>query len=260
LFNARGQHLRDVPAGEAQFAVDGRGSVSSDGKYTAPGDAGHECALVTCKVGNLTGSARVRMTPPLPWAFDFNDAQAVPLSWIGGRVRWEVRQGEGGDKYLAKKNLLPTPKDPNNKLGTRSFVWMGPIDLSDYTIQADVQLTEDAGRLPDIGVINGRYQLTIRGMDKKLRLDTWTTSEFRTHAEADFEPEPGIWYTLKLTVTAEADQASARGKLWRRGSLEPDDWTIEMVDRSPNLQGTPGIFGKSEVAEVYLDNVYVTPN
>jgi hypothetical protein len=260
LFNARGQHLRDVAGREVQFAVDGRGSISPEGKYTAPADAGHECALVTCNVGNLTGSARVRITPPLPWKFDFNQATTAPLTWIGGRVRWEVREGANGDKYLAKKSLLPTPKDPNNKLGTRSFVWMGPIDLNNYTIQGDVQLTEDAGRLPDIGVINGRYQLTIRGMNKKLRLDTWTTSDYRTHAEADFEPEVGVWYTLKLTVHAEADQAIARGKLWRRDSQEPSDWTIEIVDKSPNLQGTPGVFGKTEVAEVFLDNVLVTPN
>jgi hypothetical protein len=211
-------------------------------------------------VGDVTGSARVRITPPLPWKFDFNGATTAPLTWIGGRVRWEVREGANGDKYLAKKNLLPTPKDPNNKLGTRSFVWMGPIDLNHYTIQCDVQLTEDAGRLPDIGVINSRYQLTIRGMNKKLRLDTWTTSDYRTHAEADFEPEVGVWYTLKLTVHAEADQAIARGKLWRRDSPEPSDWTIEIVDKSPNLQGTPGVFGKTEVAEVFLDNVLVTPN
>lgn len=264
LFNARGQHLRDVPASEAKFAVDGRGAISADGKYTAPRDAGHECALVTCKIGNLTGSARIRITPPLPWAFDFNGTQLAPLSWIGGRVRWEVRKapetGQSVDQYLAKKTVLPTPKDPNNKLGTRSFVWMGPIDLHNYTIQADVRLMEDGGRRPDIGVINGRYQLTIRGMNKKLRLDTWTTSEFRTQAEVDFEPEPGAWYTLKLAVVAEADEAAVRGKLWRRGSPEPDDWTVQFVDRSPNLQGTPGIFGKSELAEVHLDNVRVTPN
>ena len=191
LFNARGQHLRDVPAGEVQFAVDGRGAISADGKFTAPGDAGHECALVTCKVGNLTGTARIRMTPPLPWTFDFNNATTAPLTWIGGRVRWEVRQGENGDKYLAKKTVLPTPKDPNNKLGTRSFVWMGPIDLSNYTIQADVLLTEDGGRLPDIGVINGRYQLTIRGMNKKLRLDTWTTERLPHACRSRFRAGAG---------------------------------------------------------------------
>jgi hypothetical protein len=260
LFNARGQHLRDVPAGEVQFAVEGPGAITSDGKYSAPADAGHECALVTCKVGSLTSSSRVRITPPLPWSFDFNDADKPPLTWIGGRVRWEVREGENGDKYLAKKTVLPTPKDPKNKLGTRSFVWMGPIELNNYTIQGDVLLTEEEGRISDVGLINSRYQLTIRAMSNKLRLDTWTTSDYRTMADTDFEPEPGVWYTLKLSVTAEADQATARGKLWRRDSPEPPEWTVQIVDHSPNLQGTPGVFGKTEVAEAYLDNVRVTPN
>jgi outer membrane protein assembly factor BamB len=260
IFNARGQHLRDVPANEVKFAVDGRGTVSGDGKYTAPADAGHECALVTCKVGDLTGSARVRITPPLPWAFEFNDTKAVPLTWIGGRVRWEVRDGDGGDRYLAKKTVLPTPKDPNNKLGTRSFVWMGPIGLSNYTIQGDVLLKEAGGRISDIGLINSRYQLTIRGLNRKLRLDTWTPSDYRTMANADFQPEPDVWYTLKLSVTAEADKAIARGKIWKRDLPQPPEWTVQIVDHSPNLQGTPGVYGNTPDAEVYLDNVRVTPN
>ena len=260
LFNARGQHVRDVPAGEVQFAVDGRGQISADGRYTAPGDAGHEAALVTCKVGDLTGSARVRITPPLPWSFDFNGPQNVPLTWIGGRVRWEVRDGEEGDQYLAKKTVLPTPKNPNNKLGTRSFVWMGPIDFSNYTIQADVLLKEEGGRISDVGLINSRYQLTIRGLNRKLRLDTWTPSDYRTMADTDFQPEPDVWYTLKLAVTADVDQSTARGKVWKRDSPEPREWTVQIVDHSPNLQGTPGVYGNTPDAEVYLDNVRVTAN
>lgn len=260
VFNARGQHLRDVPASEVKFAVDGPGTITPDGKYKAPSDVGHECALVTCKVGRLAGSGRVRITPPLPWNFDFNEAQNVPLTWIGGRVRWEVRQGDGGDKYIAKKTVLPTPKDPKNKLGTRSFVWMGPIDLNNYTIQGDVLLTEVDGRISDVGLINSRYQLTIRGRNKKLRLDSWPPSDFRAQAQADFEPQPGTWYTMKLAVSAEADKAICRGKIWQRDASEPADWTVEMTDHAPNLQGTPGVYGNTPDAEVYLDNVRVTPN
>jgi hypothetical protein len=260
LFNVRGQLVRDVPAAEVEFAVDGPGKITPDGKYTAPADAGHECALVTCKVGELTGQARVRITPPLPWAFDFNAAPNVPLTWIGGRVRWEVRKGDNGDQYLAKKTVLPTPKDPKNKLGTRSFVWMGPIDLANYTIQGDVLLKEVGGKLSDVGLIGSRYQLTIRGLNKKLRLDTWTTSDYRTMADADFQPEPDVWYTLKLSVKSEADQAIVKGKIWQRDQPEPDEWTVEIVDHSPNLQGTPGVYGNTPDAEVYLDNVRVTPN
>jgi hypothetical protein len=260
LFNARGQHLRDVPSSQVQFSVDGPGTITSDGKYTAPADGGHECALVTCKAGELTSASRIRITPPLPWSFDFNQADKPPLTWIGGRVRWEVRQSDGGDRYLAKRTVLPTPANPNNKLGTRSFVWMGPIDLNNYTIQGDVLLTEEGGRISDVGLINSRYQLTIRSLNKKLRLDSWPPSDFRTKAEADFQPEPDQWYTLKLSVAAEADQAIARGKIWKRDSAEPAEWTVQMVDRSPNLQGTPGIYGNTPDAEVYLDNVHVTPN
>jgi hypothetical protein len=259
LFNAKGQLLKFVESSAAEFGIDGPGTITPEGHYSAPAGTVHENALVTCKVGKLTGTARVRIVPPLPWTFNFNDAEKAPLTWLGGRVRWVVR-GDGTDKYLAKVTVLPTPKDPNNKLGTRSFVWMGPIDLSNYTIQGDVLLKEEDGRLPDVGLIGGRYQLTIRGQNNKLRLDSWTTSEFRTHSETDFQPTSNTWYTLKLMVVPDADQAVARGKLWPRNESEPEGWTVKIVDRSPNLQGTPGIYGKTENAEVYLDNVQVTAN
>ncbi len=51
-----------------------------------------------------------------------------------------------------------------------------------------------------------------------------------------------------------------RGKVWPRGESEPQKWTIEAVDDVPNLQGSPGLFGQSTVAEIYIDNVIVTPN
>ena len=211
LFDARGRELKAKLTPDAlKFSVDGPGSITSDGTYIAPKEAKPANALVTCKFGELTGTARVRITPPLPWKFDFNDGD-VPLTWIGGRVRFEPREANG-EKYIAKKTKLPTPKDPNNKLGTRSFVWMGPIDLSNYTIQGDVLLKKDeaSGKISDVGLINGRYQLTIRGLSKKLRLDSWTTSDYRTHTAVDFDPVPDTWYTLKLRVVPGEKEAQGR--------------------------------------------------
>ena len=49
------------------------------------------------------------------------------------------------------------------------------------------------------------------------------------------------------------------GKLWERGKPEPEKWMVDFVDHSPNLHGSPGLFGKSEDAEIYLDNISVTP-
>jgi outer membrane protein assembly factor BamB len=261
LFDARGRELKTKLTADAlQFSVAGPGSITSDGTYIAPEDSPEGNALVTCQLGELTGTARIRITPPLPWKFDFNGGD-VPLTWIGGRVRYEPRESDG-EKYIAKKTVLPTPKDPNNKLGTRSFVWMGPTDLSNYTIQGDVLLTrnETSGKISDVGLINGRYQFTIRGLSKILRLDSWTTSDYRTHKTVEFEPEPNTWYTLKLRVEPGEREAKVMGKIWKRGESEPEDWTVEMVDSSPNRHGTPGLYGNSPEAEIYVDNVIVTPN
>lgn len=285
IFNARGQLLQQQKASDVEFRVDGPGSIASDGTYQAPLDAGHECALITCKVGKLSGTARVRIVPPLPWKFDFNELENVPLTWIGGRVRWELRDHDG-DKYIAKRTVLPTPKDPKNKLGTRSYLWMGPRDLANYTIQADVllkavELGDEASsavdgqtssrsaasgvpaptaKMSDVGLIASGYQLTVRSVSGVLRLDSWSSNDYRTYAEAEFLPQPDTWYTMKLCVVPEDNQATVRGKIWPRGEPEPASWTIEMVDRAPNLRGTPGIFGNSPDAEIYLDNLQVTAN
>src|SRR5205814_1459738 len=155
----------------------------------SPAENEHQCALVTCKFGNVTGTARVRIIPPLPWKWDFNHDERVPLTWIGGRVRWELRDN-GGDKVIAKRTVLPTPRDPNNKLGTRSYLWMGPTNLSNYTIQADVLLKEQDGRISDAGLIDSGYQLWIRSKSRTLRLDSWAASDTRTKAETEFQPKP----------------------------------------------------------------------
>ena len=55
-------------------------------------------------------------------------------------------------------------------------------------------------------------------------------------------------------------QARLRGKVWPREEREPEAWTIEVVDHSPNMNGSPGLYGNAKNAELYLDNLTVTPN
>lgn len=259
VFNSRGQLLREAPASDVKFAVDGPGTISEEGDYLAPKESKHQSALVTCEVDGLTGSARVRIVPPLPWEFDFDGSADVPLTWIGGRVRYVVRE-EDGDRVIVKRDVLPTPRDPDNKLGTRSYLYMGPNDLSDYTIQGDVLLTEKNHKLPNAGLINGRYVFGIRGQSGQLRLDSWSPNDYRAQVMADFDAQPNTWYTMKLKVVPKKDAADVRGKIWRRGEAEPEEWSIEMVDHAPNLQGSPGLYGNSGDAEIYLDNIVVSPN
>ena len=173
LFNARGQFLRIATPEEAKFTVDGPGAVAADGTYTASKRDGH--------IG-LAGDLHRRRA----------DGQGARPPRAAAAVAVRLREGEGhaaqldrrphsvrasristASKVAKKKDVLPTPADPNNKLGTRSQLFMGPGDMTDYTIQADFRLTEKNGRLPDCGVIDSGYTLALRSGDKRLRLYSW---------------------------------------------------------------------------------------
>lgn len=284
LFNKRGEFVRKAKPGEVEFRLTGPGQLTSDGLYTAPDPADHQCALVTCKMDDLEGTARIRVIPPLPWKFDFNDEEDVPLTWIGGRVRYVLRDVDG-ERVMAKKTLLPTrPGARPTKLGTRSQMWMGPIDLSNYTVQGDVKLKTGVGseslagedvegtpeippdanpssvKMADMGLINSRYVFLISGANQELRLYSWAVSDHRTQAQKPYTLDPDTWYTLKLRVEPKEDSALVQGKIWKRGETEPDDWSIEFTDHAPNLHGTPGLFGNAQQAEFFVDNLTVTPN
>ncbi|MCH2113863.1 MAG: PQQ-like beta-propeller repeat protein [Pirellulales bacterium] len=261
LFNSRGQLLQELPSGRARFSIEGPGSISGDGTYTAEISSRHEAALVICQVGKLKGTARVRIVPPLPWKFDFNNAHKVPLTWVGGRVRYTIRD-IGSEKIAVKRSVLPTPRNPNNKLGTRSRMWMGPTNLSDYTIQTDFALQESStsGKMSDLGLINSRYTMTVRSSNEQLRLYSWSPHDYRTYASVPFDPKPGKWYTMKLQVVPAGETTTIRGKLWPHGETEPAAWTVQMVDQSPNLCGSPGLYGNAQEAEIFVDNLVVTPN
>lgn len=270
IYNARGQLLRVASASEAKFTLEGPGEVSEQGVYQAPQDAGHVAAAIRCQVGDVEGVARVRVVPPLPWKFDFNNREDLPITWVGGRVRYVLTDLDG-ETVAQKRDVLPTPRDPNNKLGTRSRMWMGSTELANYTIQADVRLTERNGRLPDAGLINSGYTLTVRtsnregavaesGRNRELRVDSWSAHDFRASDSAAYDSKPDVWYRMKLKVEPQEDKSLVRGKIWPRDQQEPAEWTVEMTDERPNLSGSPGMYGNSAEAPFYVDNLLVTPN
>ena len=78
--------------------------------------------------------------------------------------------------------------------------------------------------------------------------------------EIEFPWKPDTWYTMKLRASLDGGKAILQGKIWPRGEDEPEDWTIEAVDPTPNTSGSPGLYGNATDAELYLDNITVTPN
>jgi len=285
LFDAAGRFIRSTPATFGTTA----GTVSGSGLYTAP-PAAHAGAIVTAKAGELAGRARIRSMPPLPWRFDFEEIALAPdprsgalrgeppLPWIGMRYRHVVREVDGS-KCLVKVTTIPK--------GTRSQGWIGPIDLHDYSMRADVMAQEqgtlaarpaaggssdadafakafggaaslEKARLPDIGLVAQRYTLDLMGASQQLQLRSWPP-QVATHFSKTipFAWEAGRWYTMVLEARRDGTAARLRGKVWPRGEQEPTEWTIEAVHEAGNLQGSPGFFGNSKDSEIYIDHVSV---
>ncbi|MFO0872276.1 MAG: PQQ-binding-like beta-propeller repeat protein, partial [Pirellulales bacterium] len=247
LFNSRGQFLKESPA---EFAVEGPGAVS-DATFQAPADAAHVASFVTAKVGDLTGRARIRIVPPLPWKFDFESLSDAPITWVGARYRHVIRKVDGSN-VMVKITTIPK--------GTRSRCWFGQSDMSDYTIQADVRGSIADNKMPDIGLIAQGYTFDMQGLAQKLFLTSWVSHDHRHFRRVDFKWEPNKWYTLKFQASNKDGKAILRGKVWPRDEKEPEGWLVELEDTRPNTHGSPGLFGNATNAEIFLDNVIVTPN
>jgi hypothetical protein len=249
LYNERGQLLNKQA--KAKFAVDGPAEISADGTIAAASSAQHVAATVSATVDGVSGFARVRIVPPLPWKFDFSNGE-VPITWIGARYRHQPREIDG-EKLIVKIDTIP--------LGTRSKAWMGPTDLHDYTVQADVRGAIKENLMPDMGVIAQRYTLDLMGVSQQLQIRSWAAQlENRFAVTVPFKWEPNKWYTMKFSASTDGGKAVLRGKVWPRGQQEPQAWSIEGTDEVPNLTGSPGLFGNAHNAEIWIDNVSVTPN
>jgi outer membrane protein assembly factor BamB len=246
------------------------GEVAADGTYAAV-KGPHQAGAVEVTVGSATAQARVRVFPPLPWKFDFQAAPVgkPPLTWLGA-----------GGKYA----VVQDPDDANNKvlqklmdidLYYRARTNFGAVDMTEYTLQADVKVEEktinEKKVLPDGGIINQRYVLILNGLNQTLQIHIWPSAlpgnnnpSGSAHATAKFPWEAKKWYRLKLQVTQEKDKAVARGKCWIVGQEEPKDWNLTLDDIIPNRSGNPGLFAVSLVgalkSEVYYDNLLVTDN
>ena len=246
-YTKNGDFIRNIS--DAEFQVEGGGSVSNL-VYKAPGEQVPAAVTITATFGELTAKARVRVIPGLPWKFDFSDGKVPPV-WIGANYRHKPAPLDG-EKGLVKVSTIPK--------GTRSQSWMGWTDLHDYTIQADFKATESDGKLPDMGLINQRYTLDLQG-SQRLQIRSWTPRlELRFAKTIDMQWSAATWYTIKFQSENKDGKAILRGKIWPRGSAEPAEWQIEAADATPNIQGSPGMFGNSSDAEFYIDNVQVSAN
>jgi outer membrane protein assembly factor BamB len=252
LFDDRGRLIREEQ--NAVWTLEQlRGDVAK-GRFTASADAVAQAGQVKATVGEVSGAARVRVIPPLPWNENFDSlavGNAIPAQWANSTGKYAVREMDG-NKVLVKTT-------EGSSLMTRARSFMGPVDWANYTVEVDVRATQKRRQMGDAGVIAQRYALVLFGNAQKLEIEPWQPETART-ASVPFAWKADTWYRMKLEVENLPDgKVRARGKVWPVGEAEPPAWTIEHVDPIPNRQGSPGIFA-SALAEIFFDNLKVYPN
>ena len=230
-------------------------------------DAGHwtasqpGVATVKATSGALSGSARLRVVPALPYNEDFESVEltqggdepfgAAPGFWFGARPKWMVRSIDGSKVVVRKMD---------NPLFQRTISLFGHPDDSNYTFSADVRADGNRRAMGWVGVINQRYLIMLKGLSKELEV---SSNMERIKVSVPFVSKPGTWYHLKTRVDVNDDGSGVvRAKAWPRGEAEPKAWTIEAEDPHVHTHGAAGVYGFTPQSRftVYLDNLTVTPN
>jgi outer membrane protein assembly factor BamB len=252
LFDEQGRFIREETA--ATWSLDQLRGQLEKGQFTAAAEGSAQAGQVKATVGQVSGTARVRVVPPLPWSENFDSlavGAAIPAHWVNATGKYAIREVDG-NKVLVKTT-------EGSSLMSRARSYMGPSDWSNYTVEADVRATEKRRQMGEAGVIAQRYVLVLFGNAQKLEIEPWQPETART-VSVPFPWKAETWYRMKLQVENLADgRTRARGKVWPASEAEPTAWTIERIDPIPNRQGSPGIFGNA-LAEIYFDNLKVTAN
>jgi len=251
LFDAKGRFLREEPA--AVWSLQGLKGTVADGSFTVGSDPAEQAGTIKATVGTLSGEARARVARPMPWAetFDAYADGAVPAGWVNATAGKFSVTTLDGQKVLTKA--------PDNTIFKRIRAFIGPVDWSNYTFDADVRGTTRRRQMTDIGITAQRYSLVLYGNSQQLKIEPWEPETTRSTV-VPFAWKADTWYHLKLRVENAADgKVRAQGKAWETGQPEPAAWMIEKIDPMGNRNGAPGFFVDAEFG-AYLDNLKIAAN
>ena len=246
-----------------------KGAFNADGQLVADAAPISSAGAFEATLGNLKGYMRARVLPNLPIKEDFESFKVEtkheteadtlfaypPLAWIGARFKFEVREKDGAKALV---------KTIDNRFFQRGTVFIGDPDMKNYTMQVDVMSEGNKRKMSEVGIINQRYLIVLKGNDQKLEISS-NFERLRVPAGEDapnFRWSPNTWYRLKARVDVNPDGSGViRAKAWKRDEPEPAAWTIEVPHKNAHRTGSPGLFGFSpQDMRVAIDNILVTPN
>ncbi|HXJ60421.1 MAG TPA: PQQ-binding-like beta-propeller repeat protein, partial [Verrucomicrobiae bacterium] len=254
-----------VPPGALVRAA-AKGTFNSDGVLVADLDPVPSAGQFQATLGDLKGYVKVRIMSTLPLKQDFESFALnntttntvepptafayPPLPWNSARFRFEVREKDG-TKALCKTI--------DNKLFQRGTIFIGHPDMNNYTIQADVLSEGNRRKMSEVGVVDQRYILVLKGNSQEIEINS---NQERLKASVPFKWSPNVWYRLKARVEVAADGSGiVRGKAWKRDDPEPEGWNIEVPHKHAHPQGCPGLFSFApQDQRTYHDNIIVTAN
>lgn len=254
-----------------------KGAFDSKGQLVADPEPVASAGAYQATLGEIKGTMRARVLPDLPLKVDFEQfdlslstdnppAPAVantlepptpfaypPLAWNAARFRFEVRQapGEGSTKALCKTI--------ENKLFQRGQIFIGHPGSSNYTVELDVLTEGNKRKMSEIGLINQRYLVVLKGNSQQLEV---SSNQERLRESVPFAWVPNQWYKIKSRVDVAPDgSGTVRAKAWKKGEDEPAAWTIEVPHKHAHAEGAPGLFAFTpQEQRAWIDNVTVTPN
>jgi outer membrane protein assembly factor BamB len=251
LFDDKGRFLRESKADWEIPGLDG--TIAGDGALTVGSPKLGQAGVIKAKVESLTGEARIRIVPPLPWneTFDSYEIGKQPAAWVSTTAGKFSVQELDGQKVFAKA--------PDETLFKRMRVFFGPWDWHDYTMEADIRMNERRRQMGDAGIVAQRYALMVFGSQGTLELQPWQPETERTQ-RIPVEWKKDTWYRLKLRVENTKDgKTHVYGKSWIAAEPEPEKWQLEYVDPIPNLKGAAGLFADAQFG-MYYDNIKIYPN
>jgi outer membrane protein assembly factor BamB len=251
LFDAKGRFLREDPA--ATWSLQGLKGTINNGTLVVSTDVAEQAGTIKAVAGGVTGEARARVPHPLPWTETFESYEngALPPGWINATAGKYSVVTLDGQKVLQKA--------PDETIFQRGRMFIGPVDWSNYTFEADVRVATRRRQMGDVGITAQRYTLVLYGNSQQLKLEPWEPEIQRT-VTVPFAWKADAWYHLKLRVENTPDgKVRARGKAWPTGEAEPEAWMIDKVDAMGNRQGAPGIFAFAQFG-AYVDNLKLVAN
>jgi len=252
-FDANGRLIKKMAAADLKISDSLKGLSAEGGKLSAEADMSAGVAgTISTEVDGKTATARVRVfNPAKVWKWDFEGYSKVqvPPTWVRAFVKIKPFDLDGNTVMKVTGGAKIKGRPSHN-------ISIGPPNMKNYTIQSDVQLTEQRRQLASIGLTANRYDLYLKGNVAKLQVRSWPP-HLRMAETIKFPSKPKVWYTMKMRVETTDAEATIYGKVWERDAEEPADWSIVAKDPHPNQTGSPGLIFYAQ-ADCFFDNVILT--